>query len=168
MRAALRLCRGGHDCAQELVQDALVRAYEAFRKGQFREGYSPQAWLLRILTNNFINDYRRKKRWDSGVDVDTLTSGGEAGPETTHAAPADQPERALLSDVFDEPLQQALEKLPDALRRTVLLVDAEELSYEEAAEKLGVPVGTVRSRLSRARYALQGLLHDYARERRLL
>ena len=168
MRAALRLCRGGHDCAQELVQDALVRAYEAFRRGLYREGYSAQAWLIRILTNAFLNEYRRKARWDAGVDVDTLTSHGEAGPTVTHAASGDQPERALMGAIFDEPLERALSKLPDALRRTVLLVDADGLSYEEAAEKLNVPVGTVRSRLSRARFQLQTQLRDYAVERRLI
>lgn len=167
MRAALRLCRGGHDCAQELVQDALVRGYEAFRAGKFREGFSPQAWLTRILTNNFINEYRRKAKWDAGVDVETLTSGGEAGPAVTHAAPADVPGAALLSETLDEPLERALDALPDALRVTVLLVDVEGASYAEAAQALSVPVGTVRSRLARARFLLQDLLKEYARERRL-
>ena len=167
MRAALRLCRGGHDCAQELVQDTVVRAYVAFKKGLFREGFNPQAWLLRILTNAFINEYRRKARWDAGVDVDTLTAGGEVGPEATRASPGDQPDRALLGATFDEPLENALKRLPDALRRTVLLVDVDGLSYEEAAAKMGVPVGTVRSRLSRARFSLQDMLRDYARDRRL-
>jgi RNA polymerase sigma-70 factor (ECF subfamily) len=167
MRAALRLCRGGHDCAQELVQDAVVRAYVAFRKGLFREGYNPQAWLLRILTNAFINEYRRKSRWDAGVDVETLTAGGETGPESTRAVAGDRPESALLDGTFDEPLENALKRLPENLRRAVLLVDVEGLTYEEAAARLGVPVGTVRSRLSRARYTLQDLLREYARDRRL-
>ena len=168
MRAALRLCKGGHECAQELVQDALVRGYEAFRQGKFREGFSPCAWLTRILTNNFINEYRRKQKWDAGVDVDTLTAGGEVGPQSTHARPTDVPESALLETQFDEPLERALNALPDGLRIVVLLVDVEERSYQEAADLLSIPVGTVRSRLSRARYTLQEMLKEYARNRRLI
>jgi RNA polymerase sigma-70 factor (ECF subfamily) len=168
MRAALRLCRGGHDCAQELVQEALVRGYEAFRKGMFREGYSPQAWLTRILTNYFINAYRRAAKWDAGVDVDTLTAGGEVGPPATHARQAEVPDAVLLDGTFDEQLERALNTLPEALRIVVLLVDVEEMSYAEAAEALRIPVGTVRSRLSRARYMLQDLLKEYAKERRLI
>ena len=168
LRSAMRLCRGGHDCAQELVQEALVRGYEAFKSGKFREGYSPQAWLLRILTNHFINGYRRMARWDAGIDVETLTAGGEIGPPQTHARAAEMPQAALLDGTLDEPLEKALKSLPDGLRSVVLLVDVEDLSYEEAATRLKIPVGTVRSRLSRARYSLQGMLKDYARERRLL
>jgi len=168
MRAALRLCKGGHDCAQELVQEALVKGYEAFRKGMFREGYSPQAWLTRILTNHFINAYRRTAKWDAGVDVETLTAGGEVGPPATRARSSEVPDAALLEGTFDEPLERALNALPESLRMVVLLVDVEEMSYAEAAEALHVPVGTIRSRLSRARYMLQDLLREYAKERRLI
>jgi RNA polymerase sigma-70 factor, ECF subfamily len=168
MRLALRLCKGGHDCAQDLVQETLVRAYEAFRQGKYREGFSPQAWLSRILTNGFINDYRRRTRWDAGVDVETLTAGGEVGPPETRAAASDVPDAALIEGTLDEPLERALNALPDGLRIVVILVDIQELSYAEAAAMLNIPVGTVRSRLSRARYMLQNLLKDYARERRLL
>jgi RNA polymerase sigma-70 factor, ECF subfamily len=168
MRLALRLCKGGHDCAQDLVQETLVRAYEAFRQGKFREGFSPQAWLSRILTNGFINDYRRRTKWDAGVDVETLTAGGEVGPPETRAAPADVPGSALMEGTLDEPLERALNALPDGLRIVVILVDIQELSYAEAAALLQIPVGTVRSRLSRARYMLQDALKEYARERRLI
>lgn len=167
-RAALRLCRGGNDCAQELVQEALVRGYEAFRQGKFREGFSPQAWLLRILTNHFINGYRRMMRWDAGIDVETLTAGGEVGPPQTHARKSDVPGVSLMDGTLDEPLERALKALPETLRSVVLLVDVDELSYEEAAERLNVPIGTVRSRLSRARYTLQNALKEYAQERRLI
>lgn len=168
LRVALRLCKGGQDCAQELVQDALVKGYDAFRQGRFREGFSPQAWLTRILTNGFINDYRRKNRWDAGVDVETLTAGGEVGPPETHASSSDTPDAALLEGTLDEPLERALNALPEGLRIVVLLVDVQEMSYMEAAEMLKIPVGTVRSRLSRARYMLQEMLQEYAQERRLL
>ena len=167
MRLALRLCRGGHDCAQELVQEALVRGYEAFRQGKFLAGSNARAWLLRILTNHFINGYRHAKRWNAPIDVETLTRGGETGPPQTHTR-NDETAQTLLSQTLDEPLEDALGKLPDALRMTVLLVDVDELSYQEAAALLDVPVGTVRSRLARGRYLLKDLLHRYAEEKGLL
>jgi RNA polymerase sigma-70 factor (ECF subfamily) len=165
LRVAMRLCKGGHDCAQDLVQEALVRGYEAFRTGKFREGFSPQAWLTRILTNTFINEYRRKTKWDAGIDVETLTSGGETGPPVTHAHKGDVPGARLFEETFDEPVERALAALPPALRATVLLVDVEGQSYAEAAQALGVPIGTVRSRLARARYQLQASLREWGREK---
>ena len=174
LRAALRFCRGGHDCAQDLVQETLVRGYDAFRLGKYRETYlpgenqNPQAWLLRILTNKFFNDYRRTAKWDAGVTVDTLTVGGVTGPEATRVRPVEAPEGALLDAVLDERLVAALDCLPDALRLAVVLVDVEGLTYQEAAEKLAVPVGTVRSRLSRSRHLLYDALKGFANERRLV
>jgi RNA polymerase sigma-70 factor (ECF subfamily) len=174
LRAALRFCKGGHDCAQDLVQETLVRGYDAFRLGKYREVYNPQenqnpqAWLLRILTNKFFNDYRRSARWEAGITVDTLTSGGAAGPESTRVQPVDQPEGALLEEILDERLVEALNRLPEALRLAVILVDVQGQSYVEAAEALGVPVGTVRSRLSRSRHLLHESLKEFASERRLL
>jgi RNA polymerase sigma-70 factor (ECF subfamily) len=174
LRAALRFCKGGHDCAQDLVQETLVRGYDAFRLGKYREEYdprenqNPQAWLLRILTNRFLNDYRRSARWDAGVTVDTLTAGGVTGPESTRVRPVDQPEGALLEEVLDEQLVQALDGLPDGLRLAVILVDVQGYTYEEASKSLGVPVGTIRSRLSRSRHLLHGALTEFASERRLL
>jgi DNA-directed RNA polymerase specialized sigma24 family protein len=107
LQAALRFCRGGSDCAQELVQDTLVRGYEAYRLGKYREAYNPeenqnaQAWLLRILANKFVNDYRRSAKWDAGVTVETLTAGGAVGPQSTRVRAVDQPEGALLEDILD-------------------------------------------------------------------
>ena len=168
MRAALRLCRGDHDWASDLLQDALIRAYEAYLDGRFQTGSNARPWLMRILTNLFINDYRRRRKWDAGVDVDTLTASGETGPPSTHAAPADTPGHTLLAQTLDEELQQALWQLSDGLRLCVILVDMQGLEYAEAAQALGIPIGTVRSRLARARMQLQDLLRDFGRRRRLL
>lgn len=162
---ARRLVRGDDDRALDLVQEALVRGYEAFRSGKFIPGGRPCAWLARILTNHFINEWRREKKWGAGVTVDDVTAGGEVGPESTRAASA---EARLLQETLDEPLERALAALPDGLRLTVILVDIQELSYQEAAEKLGIPIGTVRSRLARARFQLAEGLKDYARERGLV
>ena len=167
LRLARRLCRGDDDRAQDLVQDALVRAYEAFILGRFQPGGSARAWLMRILTNLFINDYRRRAKWESGLDLDTLTASGEAGPAQTRAADSDVPGVTLLASILDEELEAALAMLSDALRLCVVLVDIEGLDYAEAAAVLGVPIGTVRSRLSRARMRLEDLLSDYARRKGL-
>jgi RNA polymerase sigma-70 factor (ECF subfamily) len=165
VRASVRLCRGRHDRAQDLAQDTLVRAYQAYLDGRFQHGSNAWPWLLRILTNLFINDLNHRKRWDADVDLDTLTLSGNAGPAQTHAAPADVPGTDLLARTLDEELEHALAMLSDSLRVCVFLVDIEGLSYEEAAQALGIPIGTVRSRLARARMKLHDLLQDFAKQR---
>ncbi len=165
VRASVRLCRGQHDRAQDLAQDTLVRAYQAYLEGRFQHGSNAWPWLLRILTNLFINDLNHRKRWDADVDLDTLTLSGNAGPPQTHAAPADVPGMGLLARTLDEELERALAMLSDGLRVCVLLCDMEGLSYEETAQTLGIPIGTVRSRLARARMKLHDLLQDFAKQR---
>ena len=167
VRTARRLCRGDMDRAADLVQDALIRGYQAYVADRFVIGANPRPWLLRILTNLFINDYNRRAKWDAGIDVDTLTSDGQSGPASTHAAPSDVPGMSMLAETLDEELEQALGRLSPALRLCVVLVDIDGLEYAEAAAVLGVPIGTIRSRLSRARMQLQDLLRDYARRNRL-
>ncbi|MBB6051472.1 sigma-70 family RNA polymerase sigma factor [Armatimonas rosea] len=161
---ARRLVRDD-DRVLDLVQEALVRGYEAFRAGKFVAGGKPCAWLARILTNHFINEWRREKKWGAGVTVEDVTAGGEIGPEATRTASADM---LLLEATLEEPLEKALAELPDALRLTVILVDMQELSYQEAAERLSVPVGTIRSRLARARFQLAERLQVWGRERGLV
>ena len=165
LRTARRLCLGNEDRALDLVQDALVRAYEAYAAGKFREGLNARAWFLRILTNLFINDYHRRRRQGPEVDIDDVTASGEIGPEATRAASADVPGENLLAATLDEPLEKALTSLSEGLRLCVLLVDVEGLDYAEAAAALNIPLGTVRSRLSRARFQLHALLAPYGRER---
>ena len=165
MRAALRLCRGHHERAQDLAQETLTRAYAAFLDGRFQPDSQSWPWLLWILTNLFINDLNRRRRWEADVDLDTLTFSGEGGPEQTRAKPADVPGVALMERTLDEELEEALAMLSEGLRLCVLLVDMEGLTYEEAALSLGIPVGTVRSRLARARMKLHDLLQDFARRR---
>ena len=165
LRASLRLCRGQQDRAQDLAQDTLVRAYQAYLEGRFQDGSNAWPWLLRILTNLFINDLNRRRKWEADVDLDTLTLSGAGGPPQTHAAPADVPGAALMAHTLDEELEQALAMLSESLRVCILLCDMEGLSYEETAQALGIPIGTVRSRLARARMKLHDLLQDFARRR---
>ncbi|MGO8670741.1 MAG: sigma-70 family RNA polymerase sigma factor [Capsulimonadaceae bacterium] len=167
LRAARRMYMGNEEKALDLVQDALVRAYQACAQGHF-DGTNARAWLMRILTNVFINDYRRGRKWDAGITVETLTSSGEAGPPQTHAAPADMPGVDLLAGTLDEEIESAINALTEPLRLCVLLVDVEGLDYAEAAAALNIPIGTVRSRLSRARMQLHDLLRDFARRKGLL
>ena len=167
-RSARRLCGGDEERAQDLVQDALVRAYRACLSGRFRENVNPRAWLLRIMTNLYINDYHRRRRWEAKTDMDSPVVCKRMVEASRWAAPADMPGVALLAGTLNEDLEQALRLLPEILRRCVILVDLEGHEYAEAARILGIPIGTIRSRLSRARLQLFGLLHGYARERRLV
>lgn len=162
LRAARRLCAGDDDRAQDLIQDALVRAYQAYTGGKFREGLNAQAWLLRILTNLYINDYHRRRARNE-TDLEALTAGGETGPDAARASSADVPGETLLAETLDEALEAALATLSEGLRACVLLVDLKGLDYAEAAEALDIPIGTVRSRLSRARFQLHARLVEYGR-----
>jgi RNA polymerase sigma-70 factor (ECF subfamily) len=160
------MCAGQEDRAQDLVQDTLLRAYVAFVESRFQEGTNARAWLLRILTNVFLTEYRKRQKWEAGIDLETLTASGEAGPECLRASVEDVPHEALLAGTLDEPLEQALAALPVEQRLCVVLVDIEGAEYRQAAEALGVPIGTIRSRLARARLQLHALLYDYAQQRR--
>ena len=167
-RSARRLCGGDEDRAQDLVQDALVRAYRACLSGRFRENVNPWAWLLRIMTNLYINDYHRRCRWEARTDINSPTVCKKMMEASRWAAPADMPGVALLAGTLNEDLEQALMLLPEILRRCVVLVDLDGHEYAEAARILGIPVGTVRSRLSRAHGKLFRLLEDYAGNQRIL
>jgi RNA polymerase sigma-70 factor, ECF subfamily len=166
LRAARRMAAGDADSAQDLVQDTLVAAYEAYVEGRFASGSNVRAWLFRILTNRCINVYRRKQKWEAAVDLETLTGRGGAGPEVMGARAVDTPDRALLAATLDEPLERALAALSREFRVCVVLVDMEQMEYADAALALGIPIGTLRSRLARARLRLHSLLFEYARDHR--
>ncbi|WP_309708763.1 sigma-70 family RNA polymerase sigma factor [Armatimonas sp.] len=146
LRLARRLTRGNEDPAQDLVQDTLIRAFEAFLREEYHDQGNLRAYLMRILTNRFLSQ-KRRDRWDAGVDIETVP------PPLSESA-----ETLLVSQALDEPLERALAALPDGLRATILLVDIEGLEYSEAALALGIPLGTVRSRLFRARQILHQAL----------
>jgi RNA polymerase sigma-70 factor, ECF subfamily len=144
-RVALSITRSPAD-AEDLVQDTLVRAYRAIDRF---DGRHPRAWLLTIIRNAQVNRTRRR-RPELLHDPDEVTRRAA----TTKDASA-QPEEAAMADVLDEHLGAALDALPLRFRQVVDLIDVSELSYQEAAEVLGVPVETVTSRLSRARKRLR-------------
>jgi RNA polymerase sigma-70 factor (ECF subfamily) len=158
--AALYLCRDPDD-AEELVQETFLRAYRAWE--QFTPGTNCKAWLLTILHNTFRNLYRSQKRRPQLVEFDEALHN----PDEPSAGSAD-PAELIGARVLDGEIQQALEQLPEEYLQAIVLVDIEELTYEEAAAVIGRPMGTVRSRLSRGRRLLQRALEEFARRRRIV
>jgi RNA polymerase sigma-70 factor (ECF subfamily) len=146
--------------AEDLVQDTVVKAMRA--RDQFTPGTNLKAWLLRILTNTFINRYRRgglERDLFEGPDADSLTDGW-VGANTMRAMR--DPETQALSPLVEAEVQRALDDLPDEFRLAVVLSDIEELSYKEIADAMGCPIGTVMSRLHRGRRMLQKTLREHA------
>jgi RNA polymerase sigma-70 factor, ECF subfamily len=162
--AALRMTRNPAD-AEDLVQETYLRAYRGF--SGFEEGTNLRAWMYRILTNTFINTYRKKQREPVTVQEDDLDEWylfdrlGESGVEPSAEA-------EVIRSMPDEDVQKALEALPEGFRLAVLLADVEGFSYKEIAEILGIPIGTVMSRLHRGRRALEKALWEKVRERGLV
>jgi RNA polymerase sigma-70 factor (ECF subfamily) len=156
--AALRLTRNEAD-AQDLVQDTYLRAFRS--SGQFEAGTNLRGWMFTILHNTFLN--QRRDRGRSPIDADS--EAVEQAPD--HRQSAANPEELLLRETMDADLQAALDSLPAAYREAVWLRDVEQFSYEEVAGIVGVPIGTVMSRISRGRRALYDDLvarsGDYAR-----
>jgi RNA polymerase sigma-70 factor, ECF subfamily len=161
-RTGLRMTRSEAD-AEDLVQETYIRAFR--HRDQFTPGTNLKAWLFRILTNTFINSYRRRSSQPETTDLDkveetTLYRQMSQGP----ASSSSQPEREVVDNMVDSEVKEALEDLPEIFRNVVLL-DVEGFSYREIAEMLDIPIGTVMSRLHRARRSLQTRLYDLARER---
>ena len=163
--AALRLTRNPAD-AEDLVQETFLRAYRGF--AGFSEGTNLKAWLYRILTNSFINTYRKKQREPITVegpdDVDEWYLFDRLGSRAVEGSVEDE----VLDRLPDEDVKRALEDLPEGFRMAVLLADVEGFSYKEIAEILDIPIGTVMSRLHRGRRALEKALYDTAKERGLV
>jgi len=162
-RTALRMTRSEAD-AEDLVQETYIRALR-FRT-QFTPGTNLKAWLFRILTNTFINAYRKRARAPETTeldDVDEFSLYRRMSAERPASSSPD-PEREFLDGIVSSEVTDALEELPEKFRTTVLL-DVEGFSYKEIAEMLEIPIGTVMSRLHRGRKFLQQRLYDLARER---
>ena len=161
--AALRLTRNPTD-AEDLVQETYTKAFAAFH--QFKQGTNLKAWLYRILTNTFINSYRKAQRQPSvaGDDIEDWQLARAADHLSTGLKSA---EMSALEAMPDKAISDALDSLSPEFRAVVLLSDVEGFAYKEIAEIMGTPIGTVMSRLNRARAALRVKLADYAAERGL-
>jgi RNA polymerase sigma-70 factor (ECF subfamily) len=163
--AALRMTRNPAD-AEDLVQDTYLRAFRGF--GGFQEGTNLKAWLYRILTNSFINTYRKKQRQPQTVDgpddIDEWYLFDRLGARNVESSA----EEEVLDSLPDDDVKSALESLPENFRLPVLLADVEGFSYKEIAEIMDTPIGTVMSRLHRGRKALEKALWETARQRGLV
>ena len=149
--------------AEDLLQETYLRAYKYYDK--FQEGTNFKAWLFKILKNTFINRYRKRQRQPLRNSFDEIEGSFESklleSPLTARGA---TPEEELMVDALDQDVQQALEALPEDYRTAVEMADLQGLSYREISDQLGIPLGTVMSRLYRGRRKLEAVLLQYARE----
>ncbi len=165
--AAMRMTRNPAD-AEDLVQETYLKAYRAYHT--FQAGTNLKAWLYRILTNTYINKYRKESRRPSEVDlgsVEDLYLYRRLGSEESAEA-ARTTEDRVLDGLVESDIKAAVEDLPENFRLPVLLADLEGFSYKDIAEILDIPIGTVMSRLHRGRKAMQKALWEYAQTRGLL
>ena len=156
--AALRMTRNPSD-AEDLVQETYLRAYRGF--GGFKDGTNLKAWLYKILTNAFINRYRRTTK-ERNIVEDERDSVQDRLVSRDAADVAENPERAFFERLLSDDVLRAIDAVPIDFRLTVILADLQDFSYKEIADILDVPVGTVMSRLFRGRRLLQKQLAEYA------
>lgn len=165
--AAMRMTRNPTD-AEDLVQETFLKAYRAY--DSFQAGTNLKAWLYRILTNTFINKYRKDSRRPNEVDlgvVEDLYLYRRIGSEESAEASRTTEDR-VLDGLVESDIKKAVEDLPENFRIPVLLADLEGMSYQEIADILDIPIGTVMSRLHRGRKAMQKTLWEFASKRGLI
>ena len=155
---------GNTDDAQDLVQETYYKAYRHFDK--FQIGTNSKAWMFMILKNTFINDYRKSKREPYKLDYEQIQNFYEN--VKSDRAQENNLDSDYYNNLLDDELSEAIDRLPTKMREVFLLCDLEGYSYEETAELVDCPIGTVRSRLHRARHMLQEILFDYAKEKGFL
>ena len=146
------------DDAKDLVQDTLMKSYRFM--DSYTEGTNAKAWLFKILKNGFINEYRRKSRTPNRVDFDEIIKyRDDEGPVESEKVDTRQ---EVFQNLMGDEVTKAINELPLEFRMVIVLCDIEEFSYEEIAAIADIPVGTVRSRLHRARNMLKDKLRNYA------
>ncbi|MEI7812975.1 MAG: sigma-70 family RNA polymerase sigma factor [Ignavibacteria bacterium] len=157
---ALRMT-GDSDDADDLVQETFLKAFRFFDK--FEKGTNCKAWLFRILKNSYINDYRKQIKEPNKVDYEDIENFYE------NIKSSEVKSDHLVDDVFnnllDDDVSSAISALPEDFRTVIILSDIEGFTYEEIADFVDCPIGTVRSRLHRARKMLYVRLNKYAQER---
>ncbi|MFS2240987.1 MULTISPECIES: sigma-70 family RNA polymerase sigma factor [unclassified Microbacterium] len=160
--AAMRMTRNPADAA-DLVQETFVKAYGAW--SSFTQGTNLKAWLYRILTNTYINIYRKRQREPFQGTIDELEDWQLGGAESTTASHGRSAEAEAIDRMPASVVKDALQEVPEDFRLAVYLADVEGFSYQEIADIMKTPIGTVMSRLHRGRRMLRELLADYAAER---
>jgi RNA polymerase sigma-70 factor (ECF subfamily) len=161
---AIRLARNPDD-ANDLLQETVLRAYRFFH--QFESGTNCRAWMLTILFNNFRNGYRKSSREQPAASAEEFERKLE-GESLRVDAGGSNPETILSGQGMEGEVETALAGLPAEFREALLLVDVEELSYLEVSGVLNVPIGTVKSRVSRGRAMLRDVLTSFAKERGII
>jgi len=172
-RSAYRLTRNSVD-AEDLVAESVAKAWSAISKLEDRSRFRP--WLFRIMHNCFISDYRKKsvRPRESSYDELPVKNGDDEISALLIRQPNEfmhwwaSPETEFVNSLLGEDIMTAIDSLPDVFRITVMLVNVEGLSYDEAAEALDVPPGTVRSRMKRGRTLLQKALWQHAKDEGLI
>jgi len=148
------------DDAKDLLQDTYLKAYRFI--DSFQQGTNAKAWLFRILKNSFINDYRKKSKEPSKVDYQEVESFYNSEEVDRQITPDLRVE--ALQDMIGDEISDALNSLDVDFKTVIILADLEEFKYDEMAKILDIPIGTVRSRLHRARNLLKERLSEYAKK----
>jgi RNA polymerase sigma-70 factor (ECF subfamily) len=151
------------DDANDLVQETYLKAYRFFE--YFEQGTNAKAWLFRILKNSFINDFRKKSKQPAKVDYSEVESyyNTEGNDGDAEIATTSDMRSQSVQDLIGDEVASALNSLPVDFRTVIILCDLEGFTYEEMAKILDIPIGTVRSRLHRARNFLKEKLEGYAK-----
>ncbi len=144
--------------ANDLVQETYMKAFRFAEK--FDKGTNAKAWLFRILKNAYINDYRKKSKQPDRVDFEDVINYHKSDDVTDNKYLNLKEES--IDEMMGDEITKAINSLPPEFRTVILLADIEDFSYKEISKIIGVPIGTVRSRLFRARNTLKDLLKKYA------
>ncbi len=157
---ALRMT-GDPDDAKDLVQETFMKAYRFFDK--YAQGTNAKAWLFRIMKNSYINRYRKESKEPDKIDYDDIKDFYATVKDS--AVDTNDLQEKIFGGLFEDEVAKALQELPEDFRTVVILCDIEGYTYEEIADFIEIPIGTVRSRLHRGRKMLRSMLREYALKR---